>query len=242
MFPFQSLSAPGGPSDIVLVARLRRGDGGAFEAIMRRYNQRLYRVARSIVANDAEAEDVVQTAYLTAYAKLADFKGPGGFSAWLVRIATNEALGRLRRRGKVISLEEYLNRGRDPEAPEVMELPDLERPDPERLAASGEVRRLIEQLIDEMPDSFRTVFVLRAVEQMSVAETAASLGIRPETVKTRYHRARGHLRAALERQVVESADTAFPIAGARCDRIVAAVLRRLGLSPDLGPRPGPHPA
>ena len=236
-------------SDLDLVARALRRDGAAFEAIMRRNNRRLYRVARGILRSDHEAEDVVQETYVRAFAKLADFKGPHGLSAWLARIAANEALGRLRRRGQVVLIEDFLKdsgagssgapRGEPgvglgvgkaiyEGSPAMM---DTRMPNPERQAESAELRRLIESAIDELPDGFRAVFMLRAVEQMSIAETATLLDIRPETVKTRFHRARALMRKTMESRVTGAAEAAFPFAGARCDRIVAKVLARLELRP-----------
>jgi RNA polymerase sigma-70 factor (ECF subfamily) len=231
--------------DCDLVARALGRDDAAFEAIMRRNNRRLYRIARGILRSDHEAEDVVQETYVRAFAKLADFKGPHGLSAWLARIAVNEALGRLRRRGRVVLIEDFLKDGGAVNAsapvgefgdgkavyegsPAMM---DTKMPNPERQAESAELRRLIEAAIDQLPDGFRAVFMLRAVEQMSIAETAALLGIRPETVKTRFHRARALMRKTMEAQVTGAAEAAFPFAGARCDRIVAKVLARLELLP-----------
>lgn len=232
-------------SDRDMVARALRRDGAAFEAIMRRNNRRLYRIARSILRSDHEAEDVVQETYVRAFAKLGEFRGPSGLSAWLARIAVNEAFGRLRRRGRVVLFEDFVKDGDAMNAnapvgqfgggkavyegsPAMM---DTRMPNPERQAESAELRRLIEAAIDELPDGFRAVFMLRAVEQMSIAETAALLGIRPETVKTRFHRARALMRKTMEAQVTGAAEAAFPFAGARCDRIVATVLSRLNLRP-----------
>ncbi len=183
--------------DAGLVARVRAGDPAGFEMIMRRHNQRLYRLARGILRNGSEAEDVVQEAYVRSYEKLDDFVGPSGFGAWLGKIVVNEALGRLRKRGRVISLDDHV-RGFDGSVDyhrvETMMAP---QPDPERLTASGELRRLIENAIDTLPDEFRTVFVLRAIEGLFVFETAQHLSILPATVRTRFHRARRLLQAAL---------------------------------------------
>lgn len=221
------------------LARVRAGETAAFEAIMRRYNRRLFRIARAILRDDAEAEDAVQETYLRAFDRLGDFVGPDGLGAWLGRIATNEALGRLRRRGRVVLLADRRAARRDGQAPEASAMTDDDPfgptadpgPDPERLAASGELRGLLEAAIDRLAEPFRTVFVLRAVEQLSVAETAASLGIAPETVKTRYHRARLQIRRTLDATIAREAGSLFPFAGARCDRIVARVLARLSERP-----------
>ncbi len=217
-------------ADATLVERVRAGDPVAFELIMRRYNRRLYRLARGILRNGSEAEDAVQESYVRVWERLDDFIGPDGFSAWLGRIVVNEALGRLRKRGRVISLDDYVN-GADGEADvRRIETMTTRQPDPERLAASSELRRLLEDAIDTLPDDFRTVFVLRAAEGMSVAETAEVLSIRPETVKTRFHRARLLLQGALGAQFDALMPSAFAFAGRHCDRVVATVLARLGPS------------
>lgn len=217
-----------GLSDHDLVERVRAGDAGAFELIMRRHNRRLFRLARSVLRNAAEAEDVVQETYLRAFAKLDDFRGPEGFSAWLARIAYNEALGRVHGRDRVVSLHDPVGAG-DANA-DVCRIETMisRDPDPERLTGNGELRRLLEEAIDALPDEFRAVFVLRAVEGMSVAETAAALSIRPETVKSRFHRARHRLQETLGARFEALMPAAFEFGGTRCDRIVAAVLARLG--------------
>jgi RNA polymerase sigma-70 factor (ECF subfamily) len=217
-------------ADATLVERVRAGDPAAFELIMRRYNRRLFRLARGVLKNGAEAEDAVQEAYVRAYDKLDDFIGPAGFSAWLGRIIVNEALGRLRKRGRVISFDDYARSAEGGADVRRIETMTARQPDPERLAASGELRRLLEDAIDTLPDDFRAVFVLRAVEGMSVAETAEVLSIRPETVKTRFHRARLFLQDALGAQFDALMPSALAFAGRDCDRVVAAVLSRLGTS------------
>jgi RNA polymerase sigma-70 factor (ECF subfamily) len=216
--------------DAALVKRVRTGDLAAFELIMRRHNQRLYRLARGILRNGGEAEDAVQEAYVRSFEKLDDFVGPDGFAAWLGRIVVNEALGRLRKQARVISLEEYTSgpvggRG-DSHVAEMKS----SSPDPERLAASSELRFMIEKAIDMLPEDFRAVFVLRAVEGMSVAETAEYLSIRPETVKTRFHRANRQIQETLGAQFDALMPSAFGFAGHRCDRIVAGVFSRINLS------------
>jgi len=216
---------------MLLVERARSGDQIAFELIMRRYNQRLYRLACSIVKNRAEAEDVVQEAYVRAYEKLADFIGPNGFSTWLGRIVINEALGRRRKSGRVISLEDYVRdiKGGDPEQPgqRWTDMVKSEEPSPERLAANSELGRMLETAITSLPDKFRTVFMLRAIEGLNVLETADLLTIRPETVKTRFHRARQLLQQALGAQCDALMPSMFPLGGLHCDNIVATVLARL---------------
>lgn len=212
--------------DAELVDGVRAGDPIAFELIMRRHNRRLYRLARSIIRNSAEAEDVVQEAYVRAYQKIDQFIGPHGFSAWLGRIVVNEALGRLRRGGHEISLDAYLQ---DSDV-RLIETMKSEQPNPERLAANSELRGILEEAIDRLPDAFRAVFVLRAVEGMSIAETAECLAIRPETVKTRHHRARRLLQNALGQQLDALTPSAFDFGGQHCDRIVTAVMARLATS------------
>lgn len=226
-------------ADSELVERVLAGDSAAYELVMRRYNRRLFRAARGIVTDDAEAEDVVQEAYLRAYLRLDQFTGPAGFGAWLARITVNEALGRLRRDDRVVFIEDHFKEGRDHDYGDTdfaraMTSP---RPSPEKLAARGELGRVIEKAIDGLPGEFRAVFMLRAVEGMSVAETAVSLGIPPATVKTRFHRARRLLKESLADQVVDQLPGVFEFEGARCDRVVAAVMQRLPtrLTPD---RPG----
>ena len=222
-----------GPSELAsftdgrLIERVRAGDPVAFELIMRRYNQRLFRMARSILRNEPEAEDVVQESYVRAYEKIDDFIGPAGFSAWLGRIVVNEALGRLRTRGRVISLDDYGDGPGNGADIRRIETIKTQQPDPERLAVNSELRLLLENAIDALPDDFRVVFVLRAVEGLSVVETAEYLSIRPETVKTRFHRARRHLQDNLGAQFETLMPSTFAFAGEHCDRIVAAVLERL---------------
>jgi RNA polymerase sigma-70 factor, ECF subfamily len=215
-------------SDYGLVERVRAGDAVAFELIMRRHNRRLFRLARSVLRNAAEAEDVVQETYVRAFARLDDFRGPDGFPAWLARIAYNEALGRVRGSERVVSLHDHVSDGDGDGDVRHIETMISAHPDPERLTGYGELRRMLEDAIDALPDDFRAVFVLRAVEGMSVAETAAALSIPQETVKTRLHRARHRLQEALGARFEALMPAAFEFGGARCDRIVAAVLARIG--------------
>ncbi len=209
---------------------------GEFEAVMRRHNRRLYRTARAILRDGAEAEDVVQEAYLRAFSHLDEYAGAASLSTWLTRIVVNEALGRLRRTNSVESLEELAETARL-ESMMTDSFPARDAEDsPENRAAWAEMRRLVEQAIDELPAAFRVVFVLRAVEQMSTEETAESLGIPAETVRSRFHRGRGRLRQALSERVLSALPESFAFDGERCDRMVAAVLARLA-----GPRPPlPH--
>src|SRR5829696_3170303 len=217
------------PTDTELVALIRGGDGSAFREVMRRYNQRLYRVARGIVRDEAEAEDVLQEAYLRAFAALGEFRGDSGLPTWLTRIVMNEALGRMRRRRPTEALE-ALDCAIEQGDTRVIMFPGVQAsPSPEVAAARAEVRRLLESAIDELPESFRLVFMMRDVEEMSIEETATSLDIRPETVKTRLHRARRLLRKNLDARLSTVLRDTFPFQGARCARITEAVMAWLGL-------------
>jgi len=210
-----------------VIARIAAGDRAAFAWLMRRYNQKLYRTARSILKDDAEAEDAVQEAYLVAYRSLAGFRGEATLSTWLVRVVVNESLGRLRRRKRDA---EIIRLGHtDTEVDDALETTMDNAPfePPESAALRAETRRLLESKIDLLPDAFRTVFMLRAVEEMSVEETAAALDIPEATVRSRYFRAKGLLREALAREADIALGDAFAFAGGRCDRIVAKVLARL---------------
>jgi RNA polymerase sigma-70 factor, ECF subfamily len=209
--------------DADLVPRIAAGDPAAFEQLMRRHNQKLYRTARSILRDEAEAEDAVQEAYLTAYRAMGTFRGDAQVSTWLVRIVANEALGRLRR---IRRSAEIIEIGDTEDLTErTMDDHTYERP--ERAALRGETRRLMEAAIDKLPDTFRTVFMLRAVEELGVEEIAAALEIPEATVRTRFFRARALLRESLAREMDVALEDAFSFAGERCDRIVAGVLSRL---------------
>jgi RNA polymerase sigma-70 factor (ECF subfamily) len=198
-------------ADADLAERCRARDEDAVRELTRRYNQRLYRIARGILRSDLEAEDVVQDTYIRALAGLERFRGQSALGTWLVRIAINEALGRLRRK-----------------KPEPLDAPPAAPvPDPEILMATAESRVMLERAIDDLPDAFRSVFVARMVEGLSIEETADLFGLRPETVKTRVHRARVRLRANLETQLGPAVRESFAFDGARCDRLTDAVILRL---------------
>jgi RNA polymerase sigma-70 factor (ECF subfamily) len=215
--------------DGALVERARNRDGAAVRLIMQRHNRRLFRVARGVLNDEAEAEDVVQEAYVRAFTHLDGFRGEARLSTWLTRIALNVALGRLRRRRLMVDLKD-IDAISDQGEARVIYLPSARQDsDPEAAAARAEVRRLLERAVDQLPDPFRMVFVLRDIEEMSIEETAAHLGLRPETVKTRLHRARRLLRQSLDRTLSSAVSELFPCAGARCARITEAVLERLGL-------------
>jgi RNA polymerase sigma-70 factor, ECF subfamily len=215
--------------DLELAGRVVAGDLKAFEEVMRRHNRMLYRTARSILRDEAEAEDCVQSAYLLAYRSMGAFAGRAKLSTWLTRIVLNEALARKRqtvRSAMVIPLEDPAD-AETPTQAHTAIAPSAETLGPETEASRRELRLLIERRIDGLPEAFRSVFVLRALEELSVEETASLLEIPEATVRTRYFRARSMLRESLAREVDSALGGAFEFAGARCDRIVAAVLRRL---------------
>jgi RNA polymerase sigma-70 factor (ECF subfamily) len=214
-------------ADLVRMALQRHAD--AFRIIMQRHNRRLYRCARSIVRDDAEAEDIVQEAYVNAFSKLAAFRGESSLATWLTRITLNEALGRVRRRRPAVAWDSLDTVGRD--KAQVIAFPLTANADPERTAAQREIGRFIERAVDGLPERFRMVFVMREIEEMSVEETADFLGLRQATVKTRLHRARRLLRTALDDQLAAALTEAFPFAGMRCARMTDAILGRLGLAP-----------
>jgi RNA polymerase sigma-70 factor, ECF subfamily len=212
-------------TDEEVVQQVLAGNTALFELLMRRHNERLYRAARAITRDDREAEDVMQQAYLNAFANLRQFKGHAQFATWLTRIAINEGLARVRRRGRYEPFDDDLS---NVEA----FMPSNTAPDPERQAFTGELRELLEWAIDALPDGAREVFVLRDVEGLSTAETAASLGVSEDVVKTRLSRARGTLRRLLLERAGATAPDAFRFYRPRCDRVVAGVLGRIaGMTP-----------
>ncbi|MBY5757664.1 RNA polymerase sigma factor [Rhizobium leguminosarum] len=214
-------------SDADLVPLAKMGNEPAIRAIVQRHNQRLFRAARAIIRNDAEAEDVVQAAYVKAFTNLATFRGEAQLSTWLTRITLNEALGRVRARTNTTGLEEIDMQTMAPGG-EVLQFPSsVSATDPETELARSQARHLLENAVDELPDDFRAVFVLRDVEGMSTDEAASYLGIRPETAKTRLHRARKMMRRSIEKQLSGAFSALFPFDGARCafmvDRVIAAL-------------------
>lgn len=216
-----------GDAELVQLARERNGD--AFRIIMQRNNQRLYRVARSVVQDDSEAEDVVQEAYVRAFGSLGQFRGDSSLATWLTRITLNEALGRLRRQRHMVDLEVL---DAEPSGKtQIIPFPLMPvAADPERAAAQRQIRNLIEGAIDDLPEIFRVVFVMRDVEGLSIEETADFLGMPPATVKTRLHRARLQLRRALDEQLASTLTEAFPFDGKRCRQSADKVLARLQLA------------
>jgi RNA polymerase sigma-70 factor (ECF subfamily) len=210
-----------------LAGRIARADHTAFEAMMRRHNGKLFRIARSILKDDTEAEDALQDAYLDAYRHIGDFRGDSRLGTWLTRIVINQALMRLRRQkrhGVVVPFGEQ--RGNEPAQPEA-DVVDEKSESPSHAAFRAEVRRMLERRIDELPLAFRTVFVMREVEDLTVEETAECLGIPPATVRTRLFRARALLRETLARDMDQATGDVFGFAGVRCDRIVDRVLARV---------------
>lgn len=214
------------PGDFDLVQRAIARDGDAFRFIMQRYNQRLYRLARSILRNDAEAEDAVQEAYVRAFTHLDSFRGDSSLATWLSRITINEALGRLRTQRPTVDIATF-EAQRTPA--EIIQFPLTSKSDdPERTMAQRQLLQLVEQATDNLPEVYRIVFITRVIEGLSVEDTAEILGLRPETVKTRLHRARKLVREQLDKQIGPVLMDAFPFAGRRCERMTAGVMKRLG--------------
>jgi RNA polymerase sigma-70 factor (ECF subfamily) len=213
--------------DETLAGRAAAGETAAFRTIMQRHNQRLYRMARSILRNDAEAEDALQSAYLKAFRGIAEFRGDSSLATWLTRIVINEALATARSRRPPLQsdgAEGALLGG------EVIPFPSAGVTlDPERAMAQSQIQAVVERAIDALPGDFRTVLVARVLEDMSVEDTAELLGLKVETVKTRLHRARRMLRQAVEKEIGPMLLGAFPFAGRRCQRMTEQVIHRLGL-------------
>ena len=222
------LVASSGNDDSELVRRACARDEGAIRSIMQANNRRLYRIARGILRNDSEAEDVVQETYVRAFTHLESFRGDSRLATWLARIAMNEALGRLRRQRPTVDWT-TLESG-TPNA-QIIQFPvSATSDDPEKTMAQREIQHVVEQAVDELPEAFRIVFITRVIEGMNVEETAEILDIKPETVKTRLHRARAMLRKNVEKKIGPVVMEAFPFAGKRCGRLTDAVLGRLGLT------------
>ena len=222
--------------DAELARRITRRDQAAFEAMMRRHNGRLFRVARAILKDDTEAEDALQDAYLDAYRHIASFQGDAALSTWLTRLVVNRSLMRLRKQRRDPAVVPIGHSQRAPDSAAV-DVADDASESPSGALLRAEIRRLLERRIDELPVAFRTVFVMREVEDMTVEETAECLSISPATVRTRLFRARARLREALARDFDTATIDVFGFAGDRCDRIVDAVLRRLSTPEAQGQRP-----
>jgi RNA polymerase sigma-70 factor (ECF subfamily) len=229
MSELRVIATPESPStpldDAELVRRVVAGDHAAFDQLMRRHNRLLYRLARATLRDDTEAEDALQEAYLLAYRKMSQYRGDAALATWLSRLVLNECLGRLRRqtrRGNVLPMVPMP----DDVEESVMDNTSA-APRPDEALMRSEMRSLIERKLDELPDTFRTVFVLRCVEELSVEEAAACLEVPEATVRSRLFRARSMLRESLAREMDLAERDLFEFAGKRCDRIVATVLERL---------------
>ena len=223
MKPVPHVAVPS--DDAELVRRARARDSAAFRTIMERHNRRLYRIARSILRNDSEAEDAVQEAYVNALTHLGGFRGDSSLATWLSRITMNEALGRLRRKRSAMDLETF--EAQRTEA-QIIKFPQMvTSDDPERTMAQREILQLVERATDRLPEIFRIVFMTRMIEGMSIEETANLLDLPFDTVKTRLHRARRLVREELDKQIGPVLMDAFPFAGRRCERMTNAVLHRL---------------
>lgn len=212
-------------TDGEIIIRILDGETPLFELIMRRYNRLLFRLARGIVPDDVEAEDVVQEAYVKAYLNLGQFRGPTGFPTWLSRITCNEALTRVRKTSRI----QTITLDQEESQMNVVSLAqrEFEHENPEHTAMTHEALGLVEKAIEQLPKDFRVVFMLRGIEQLSVAETANYLDINPITVKTRFHRARKQIQTYLRQHFEDQISEAFPFAGQRCDQIVKGVFERL---------------
>ncbi|GGF04425.1 RNA polymerase sigma factor [Aliidongia dinghuensis] len=219
-----------GLEEDALLALAKAGDRETFRVIMTRSNQRLFRIARAIVGNDDEAEDVLQEAYLRAFANIAGFRGGSSLLTWLGAITLNEARGRLRRRRPTVALTMI------EEQPNIIAFPAPTPSNPEAEVARAEIRRLLEQAVDELPPDFRVAFLLREVEGCSIEETAAVLDIRPATVKTRHHRACRLLRHALDARLSTALRDTFPFLGARCSTVTDRVMAKLDRLGETGGR------
>lgn len=204
-----------------VVSRVLAGETALFEILMRRYNQRLYRMSRMILRNDGEAEDVMQDAYVRAFEHLEQFAGKAAFSTWLTRIAIHESLARKRRRSRMDELDAMPANG------ETMSILKSSAPSPEAGSANAEARQMLEEAVDQLPEAYRAVVVMREVEDMSVAETADSLGVSEAVVKTRLHRAHAMLRKALYARAKGRATDLYQFHAVRCDRVVKAVFERI---------------
>jgi RNA polymerase sigma-70 factor, ECF subfamily len=221
----QTIPVPREGGDGELIQRALAREEAAVRAIMTANNRRLYRLARGILRNDSEAEDVVQETYVRAFTHLSDFHGDSSLGTWLARIAINEALGRLRQRRPMVQLNSLPQGALEAQ---IIQFPLAATEDPEKSMAQRQIREVVEGAIDELPEAFRLVFITRVIEGMTVGETAEILSLKPETVKTRLHRARGMLRDNVEKKIGPVVMEAFPFAGMRCERLTEAVLKRLG--------------
>lgn len=217
--------------DKVLVDLARDRDEQSIRTLIQRHNQRLFRAARSILSSDSEAEDVVQASYVNAFTHLDGFRGDAAFSTWLTRIALNEALGRVRAQRPSVGIE-HIEKQQRQAGGEIIPFPMGSVADPEAEMSRSEIRTLLERTVDELPPLFRAVFVLRDVQGLDVEETAHHLDLKPETVRTRLHRARRLLRTSIERQARGSFASLFPFDGARCGSMADRVMQQLSTAQD----------
>jgi RNA polymerase sigma-70 factor (ECF subfamily) len=213
--------------DEEIVRRVRGGDSAVFELLMRRHNQRVYRVVRAVVKDEADVEDVMQQAYINAFTHLHQFEDRSQFSTWLIRIALHEAFGRRRKLQRAETTTARIRSDADDDRGEFMDTLAAPEADPERQAYAQELQRVLEAAVDTLPETYRTVFMLRDIEGLSTSETAEGLGLGDEAVKTRLHRARVMIRRAVTVQIGEVAAGAFQFHAPRCDRVVSAVLARV---------------
>jgi RNA polymerase sigma-70 factor, ECF subfamily len=213
--------------DATLAARVLAGDSAAFELVMRRHNRRLFRVARAMLRDSAEAEDALQDAYLAAFQAMGNYRGEASLATWLSRVVVNQCLGRMRRQARRDNIMPMVSMDSADEQ-EHAAMPSEKFDAPDLAFARAELRAVLERKLDELPEAFRTVFMLRCVEELSVEETAHILNIPEATVRTRQFRARGLLRESLAQEIDGAEREIFSFDGERCDRIVASVLRRLG--------------
>jgi len=221
-------------SDGDIVARVRAGETALYEILMRRHNQRVYRVARAVLKDETEAEDAMQQAYINAFKHLDQFEERAQFSTWLTRIAVHEALARRRQRKvqAAVAVPEGHPHG------ELMDKVAAREPNPEQQAYTAELGHLLESAVDALPEAYRTVFMLRAIEGLSTSETAAGLALGEEAVKTRLHRARAMLRRAIAARLGTASHQAFQFHASRCDRVVASVFARIAADPCIAPSVG----
>ena len=229
-FASEGTALPAALPDADVVRRVRAGEGALFEILMRRHNQRVYRVVRAVVKDEADVEDVMQQAYINAFTHLHQFEERSQFSTWLIRIALNEAFARRRRVQLSASTTAQIPSEVGQDRGAFMDTLRSPQPDPERQAYAEELHRVLEAAVDTLPETYRTVFMLRDIEGLSTGETAEVLGLGDEAVKTRLHRARAMIRRAVTVRIGEVAAGAFQFHAPRCDRVVAAALATLSLS------------